>query len=250
MTPGSSVPASSPRAWAARCACRGVAAFLDSAVALPAVGDDRRAWFDVVHHEPGSDAADASREARSGSGPSLWARGPRLRRRSDLLARCPAAPQARLLAADVRRSTSPSRPAGAPRRSAPRAADGRPRVWKPISSVRFRKRRNPILPRGNSQQAVNHTVNGVRVRSKMVPAVTEVRLPHPAHITRPSPRRHSPRCSQAGHEKPVGHRATPGSPDSPHRYRTKPGTRPPILGSACRPSRFAIAPSRTPTPVK
>ena len=27
----------------------------------------------------------------------------------------------------------------------------------------------------NSQQAVNHTVSGVRVRSKIVPAVTEVR---------------------------------------------------------------------------
>jgi hypothetical protein len=27
----------------------------------------------------------------------------------------------------------------------------------------------------NSQQAVNHTVSGVRVRSKIVPAVTDVR---------------------------------------------------------------------------
>jgi hypothetical protein len=27
----------------------------------------------------------------------------------------------------------------------------------------------------NSQRAVNHTVSGVRVRSKIVPAVTEVR---------------------------------------------------------------------------
>jgi hypothetical protein len=33
----------------------------------------------------------------------------------------------------------------------------------------------PSLPLANSQQALNHTVNGVRVRSKIVPAVVEVR---------------------------------------------------------------------------
>ena len=31
------------------------------------------------------------------------------------------------------------------------------------------------------QQAANQTVRGVRVRSKMVPAITEVRFPHPVH---------------------------------------------------------------------
>ena len=40
-----------------------------------------------------------------------------------------------------------------------------------------------------SQQAVNQTVSGVRVRSKIVPAVTEVRLPHLEHMYRPSPSR-------------------------------------------------------------
>ena len=34
----------------------------------------------------------------------------------------------------------------------------------------------------NSQQAINHTVSGVRVRSKIVPAVTEVRSPQAEHL--------------------------------------------------------------------
>ncbi len=44
----------------------------------------------------------------------------------------------------------------------------------------------------NSQHAVNHTVSGVRVRSKIVPAVTDVRKPHSEHISRPSPKRQTP----------------------------------------------------------
>ena len=39
----------------------------------------------------------------------------------------------------------------------------------------------PSLLAANSQQTVNQTVSGVRVRSKMVPAVTDVRSPHPEH---------------------------------------------------------------------
>ncbi len=38
----------------------------------------------------------------------------------------------------------------------------------------------------NSQHAVNHTVSGVRVRSKIAPAVTEVRELHLANPLRPS----------------------------------------------------------------
>jgi hypothetical protein len=50
-------------------------------------------------------------------------------------------------------------------------------VWyEPISSVRLRlSAAIPSLPLANSQQALNHTVSGVRVRSKIVPAVTELR---------------------------------------------------------------------------
>ena len=44
----------------------------------------------------------------------------------------------------------------------------------------------------NSQHAVNHTVSGVRVRSKIVPAVTEVRASQPAHLSRASLIRHPP----------------------------------------------------------
>jgi hypothetical protein len=44
----------------------------------------------------------------------------------------------------------------------------------------------------NDQQAVNQTVSGVRVRSKIVPAVTEVRWPQAAHMMRPSLSRQPP----------------------------------------------------------
>ena len=40
----------------------------------------------------------------------------------------------------------------------------------------------PSLLAANSQQAVNQTVSGVRVRSKIVPAGTDVRPPHPEHL--------------------------------------------------------------------
>jgi hypothetical protein len=44
----------------------------------------------------------------------------------------------------------------------------------------------------NRQQAWNQTVSGVRVLSKIVPAVTEVRREQPPHSTRPSASRHPP----------------------------------------------------------
>ena len=50
------------------------------------------------------------------------------------------------------------------------------------------------------------TVNGVRVRSKIVPPVTEVRPPHPEHMNRPSPSRQPPERPQPGQTKPAGHR--------------------------------------------
>lgn len=39
----------------------------------------------------------------------------------------------------------------------------------------------PFLAAANSQHAVNHTVDGVRVRSKIVPALTDVRHRQLAH---------------------------------------------------------------------
>ena len=59
----------------------------------------------------------------------------------------------------------------------------------------------------NSQQAVNHTVSGVRVRSKIVPAVTEVAAWQAAHSYRPSPSRQPPPCPQLGQAKPPGQRS-------------------------------------------
>jgi hypothetical protein len=50
----------------------------------------------------------------------------------------------------------------------------------------------PSLAAANNQQTMNHTVSGVRVRSKIVPAVTEVRSPQPEHSNRPSPSRQPP----------------------------------------------------------
>ena len=57
------------------------------------------------------------------------------------------------------------------------------------------------MPVANSQQAVNQTVNGGRVRSKIVPPVTEVRPPHPEHMNRPlgaSPPRAAAWAGEAG----------------------------------------------------
>jgi hypothetical protein len=60
-------------------------------------------------------------------------------------------------------------------------------VWyEPISRARCRCWAEiPSLAVANSQQAWNQTVSGVRVRSKIVPAVTEVRREQPPHSTRP-----------------------------------------------------------------
>ena len=67
--------------------------------------------------------------------------------------------------------------------------------------------RIPSLPVANSQQALNHTVSGVRDRSKIVPAVTDVRPPHPEHLKRPSLSRQPPSWPQPAQEKPAGHRS-------------------------------------------
>ena len=103
----------------------------------------------------------------------------------------------------------------------------------------------PSLPAANSQQAVNHTVSGVRVRSKMARAVTEVRLPHPGHMKRPSPSRQ--RGRSPGRRSRRASAATPGSRGSPHRCGTRPGTRPRTADSACR---HEDAPLPQSTPVK
>jgi hypothetical protein len=56
----------------------------------------------------------------------------------------------------------------------------------------------------NNQHAMNHTVSGVRVRSKIVPAVTEVAERHAAQRNRPSPGRQPPSPPHAGHTKSAG----------------------------------------------
>jgi hypothetical protein len=50
----------------------------------------------------------------------------------------------------------------------------------------------PSLAAANCQRAVNQTVSGVLVRSKIVPAVTELRRPQREHSNRPSPSRQPP----------------------------------------------------------
>ena len=47
-------------------------------------------------------------------------------------------------------------------------------------------------------------MRGVRVLSKTVPVVTEVPLPHPAHMILPSPVRHPAGLPQVGQTKPEG----------------------------------------------
>ena len=78
----------------------------------------------------------------------------------------------------------------------------------PISSERFSDSAEiPSLWLANSQQAMNHTVSGVRVRSKIVPAVTEVRSPQAEHLKRPSAIRQPPACPHSGQTNPSGHRS-------------------------------------------
>ena len=80
--------------------------------------------------------------------------------------------------------------------------------YEPISSDRCRLcAEMPSFCVANSQHAVNHTVSGVRVRSKIVPAVTEVRRLQPAHSYRPSPSRQPPACPHDGQAKPPGQRS-------------------------------------------
>jgi hypothetical protein len=57
-----------------------------------------------------------------------------------------------------------------------------------------------------NQAAANHVNNGVRVRSKRVPAVTDVCLAHDAHMNRPEPVLHASRDPHRGQQKPSGHR--------------------------------------------
>ena len=79
--------------------------------------------------------------------------------------------------------------------------------------VRFRLSAEiPSLPVAKSQQAVNQTVSGVRVRSKIVPAVTEVRPPHLEHMYRPSASRQPVSRPQPEQAKPAGHRSHSNRP--------------------------------------
>jgi hypothetical protein len=59
----------------------------------------------------------------------------------------------------------------------------------------------------NDHTAWNHTVNGVRVRSKIVPAVTDVRCEQRAHFQRPSATCHPPVLPQASQTNPSGQRS-------------------------------------------
>jgi len=68
--------------------------------------------------------------------------------------------------------------------------------------------RNPVLAAGEQSAGVEpNRQTGVRVRSKIVPAVTEVRFAHPEHVSRPSPKRHAASWPQTKHAKPAGHRS-------------------------------------------
>ena len=115
----------------------------------------------------------------------------------DLLAALPPAPQTGLLAADVGLIDLgiPPPVTARPRQALTEAESGvlQRILMELISSTRCRCwAEMPSLAVANSQQAWNHTVSGVRVLSKIVPAVTKVRDPQPPHLTRPSPSRQPP----------------------------------------------------------
>ena len=82
-------------------------------------------------------------------------------------------------------------------------------VWyEPISSVRCTvSAETPSLRPANIQQTVNQTVSGVRVLSKIVPAVTEVRASQPVHLSRPSLIRQPPERPQRSQTNPPGQRS-------------------------------------------
>lgn len=82
-------------------------------------------------------------------------------------------------------------------------------VWyEPISSVRCTLNAEmPSLPEANIQHTVNHTVNGVRVLSKIVPAVTEVRASQAVHLKRPSLIRHAAALPHPSQTNPRGQRS-------------------------------------------
>ena len=165
-----------------------VAELVGPGVTLPAVGDDCRPWLDVLGDEG----------VQRGSGPVAQDRhpAPAVPARLDdfnghadqgFLALRPAAGQSRFLATDVGLIHSTVRVS----RSRPgRTSTDRNRcsiaqaVWyEPISSGRCRlNAETPSFCAANIQQAVNHTVNGLRRRSNSVPAVAEVRDPQLAHL--------------------------------------------------------------------
>ena len=102
-----------------------------------------------------------------------------------------------------------------------------------MSSVRFRLSADmPSLPLANSQQAANQSVSGVRVRSKIVPAVTEVHFPQPVHLKRPSASPHLRRS--LGTRRRLAIATIADSPSSQRQSETESGTLRPISGSACQ----------------
>jgi len=58
-----------------------------------------------------------------------------------------------------------------------------------------------------NQMAANHVDNGVRIRWKMVPAVTDVCRPHPVHIQRAFAVRQPSASPHAGQTTPSGQRS-------------------------------------------
>ena len=170
---------------------------------------------------------------------------------STFFPRCPPTAQPGLLPADERLVHLDA--AGQPAPPRPDQHRPQPVQHRPRRRVRADLQRplkvlggDPVLGRGKQPARVNHTVSGVCVRSKTVPAVTEVRRPQPPHSCRPSPSRQPPRDRTTGRRNRQASAATPGSPGSPHRCRTRPGTLPSSAGSA---PRRADIPQHEPTPV-
>lgn len=77
-----------------------------------------------------------------------------------------------------------------------------------ISSSRWRLCADtPSFCVANNQHAMNHAVSGVRVLSKMVPAVADVAERHVVQRYRLSPSAQPPGWPQVGHTNPYGQRS-------------------------------------------
>src|SRR5271157_5486855 len=185
-----------------------VPTLLQPTVTLPGIGDDRCPRLDVIQHEGVKRFCGGIRHGRHSTAPeSLRLQDLDRDTRQDLLPFGTASRKSRFLASDVGfvhlHLPAKALPIGA-NQPRPQAMKDSPHrlVGADLQGPLKLSAEIPSLPLAKYQQAESQTVSGVRVRSKMVPAITDVRLPHPVHLNLPSPSCHPSEWPQDGQTKP------------------------------------------------